>query len=419
MTVTLPAYSNPFQLALYGECPRDPVVNWSHPMADGLVYAFYLGGGYSRCLVTGHTVPYHANQKLIRQFADPQGNDTINIQQFSYTDNPAINITMHGMAFAGDYQLRQNNPAGDNLYVFDVNRGHGDYWYVRHTAWGSSMLSAFGVNWAANTITTNNFIDATGTSTNHVVVSSIGHDHKIAWRGPGGSGFKTQAGPTTREASVIQDIYFPGPRLPTGANTCASNRIGFFWARSLSNGECIALATNLYAPRGIPLLLERSIPPWVFIPAAAGGTTIEVPTGDIDWTGYAPSLALSITPAESGISWTGYAPTVSQNRDIEPGVGALSWTGYAPSLAQDRSITPGVADIDWTGYAPSLALSITPAESGISWTGYAPVITAGLVPDAPDQRTISIDAQSRDIERSRDTDGIIVSDRGITTNVED
>ena len=183
-----------------------------------------------------------------------------------------------------------------------------------------------------------------------------------------------------------------------------------------------ALSWTGYAP-----LIDFSITPgesaitWTgFAPTVDidASRTVYPGVGTLSWTGYAPSLTFSITPAESGISWTGYAPTVSQNRDIEPGVGTLSWTGYAPSLSQDRSITPGVADIDWTGYAPSLTLSITPGIASISWTGYAPVVTAGAIPDAADQRTISIDAQSRDIERSRDTDGIIVPDRGITTNVE-
>jgi hypothetical protein len=97
--------------------------------------------------------------------------------------------------------------------------------------------------------------------------------------------------------------------------------------------------------------------------AAGGGTTVSPGVGQLEVTGYAPTIAQSA------------------NQTVSPGTGVLEVTGYAPSIAQTahRVVSPATGEIVITGYAPTIiqvagSQVISPATAELTITTYAPVI---------------------------------------------
>jgi hypothetical protein len=83
--------------------------------------------------------------------------------------------------------------------------------------------------------------------------------------------------------------------------------------------------------------------------------TVNVPVGDLSFTGYAPTVSISdnqsVEVPTGDISFTGYAPTVSttKHQSVAVPVGDLSFTGYAPSVIVGINVAVPTGDLSFTG----------------------------------------------------------------------
>ena len=124
---------------------------------------------------------------------------------------------------------------------------------------------------------------------------------------------------------------------------------------------------------------------------AGGSLEVEVPTGSITYTGYAPTVtigdAVEITVPTGSVNYTGFAPTVTIGDAVEVEIptGSVTYTGFAPTVEVTEAINVDVpvGEITYTGFAPKVIISnpinIDIPIGAVTHTGYAPTVTIGAI----------------------------------------
>lgn len=134
-----------------------------------------------------------------------------------------------------------------------------------------------------------------------------------------------------------------------------------------------------------------------YVTIAIEYTPLTVPSGATTFTGYAPTVEVTVS-AQVAVSWvqlvapayvdlntsisvgagtltaTGYAPTAGQSVTCNPSAGTLTATGYAPTIRNDVFSYPAAASLTASGIAPSLLTNynINVSAGSVVATGFAP-----------------------------------------------
>lgn len=113
--------------------------------------------------------------------------------------------------------------------------------------------------------------------------------------------------------------------------------------------------------------------------ALASGVDVEPGTGALEFTGYAPTITVSVgvSPGPALLEFTGYAPTAMARVSVSPAVGELEFSGEAPTaLVAFRRARPGTAELEWEGYAPTIGVrsTVSPGPAELEFEGFPPWI---------------------------------------------
>ena len=192
----------------------------------------------------------------------------------------------------------------------------------------------------------------------------------------------------TRTASLSTSSWGLGPQeswATTGIQVGAQRWYAFgllpYQATSALASQMSVSHASLYAAALEPQPLQ------IWVPSAAGGTTISVPAASLTLTGIAPAVTatanIAIAVPAAALTLTSFAPTVLQSQMVQVPAAALTLTPYAPTVAAtaNQFINPPAAALTLTGYAPSVvsggSASISVPAAGLTLTGYVPTVTAG------------------------------------------
>jgi hypothetical protein len=107
-----------------------------------------------------------------------------------------------------------------------------------------------------------------------------------------------------------------------------------------------------------------------FAPTLTIPTIVTIPTGDLVVTGFAPSIPKILLIPTGELTLTGFAPSIP--KIIAPGTGQLLLTGFAPSIP--KIVQPGTGALLLTGFAPSIPKIIAPGTGQLLLEGYPPEI---------------------------------------------
>lgn len=322
----------------------DVEIDWSHPLADGLV-GFYLQDSEVFDVVTQKMVPKTGNAPAIgtpkglatdydgsTYFVPPAPNDEFNVDTVTLT---AIAVEWVVTGAAAHEPIIGK---GDNQYALKGRLGGLEFFTYRPSAYFDTSYSP----------TEGQTFIASGTADDSYLRLYV-------------DGQEVDNQPDTGAGLIDTSIYAfeLGRNSQNTGRTCEDQNIVFtcIHTRVLSAAEIAEFHRDPFQ------VLKPKTPQLYSVPAAVtGGTTVNVPVGSITLSGQTPTVV------------------TTDNKIVEIPVGAINLTGLAPSAEIDVNITVPVGSLSLTGLAPTVATSadqtVEVPVGSISLNGFSPTVNA-------------------------------------------
>ena len=376
-------------LGMPGRVPTQPVeIDWSHPLANGLIACYVPGGARGAVDLTGigplvairsgSSIAPSSYGAALGSFATSPGAFTGTIPSawklttggtifsaIELTGTPVASSTIFGLAYnsAGtspfnDYVLSFNGSAQPN---FSYNHG-GTFASVqstgaslgvgRHTVAGSFVVALGG----AIAIYQDGAVVKTGTWAAAPPPSYTG------------GGYLQIAGDNSVTSRIIN----------------GSTAISLIYNRPLSAAEVAALDRD-------PFCMLRPIRSGRVRPSSGSSVTVTPGLGLVTVTGRAPTASAGATVA-AGLgrtTITGKAPTVGGGVTASPGKGGVLIAGHAPAIATGVSVAAGKGQVTVAGFVPTVittsgsSVTVTPGLGHVVIGGYAPQVIPSGEEEAP------------------------------------
>lgn len=365
---------------------EDVEIDWSHPLAAGLVHLIVPGGARfledlsdtlaPMALLGGSIWPSNLGPQ-IHVVSGSHGADVF--------VGTALPITTQGTFYTrGEFVAASY--AGTQLYGVQDSTGYN-----------------YSFGWGTNTTQGSAYVNIGGTSYGGSAVS-FSPNTPFSYGGTfasGGSLTQYVSGQAAGSAAIGAGNLSLGANTYIVLNTVLYNSAVYIeatqalcalWRRALSADEMAWLDAEPFA-----MLRPKMRRRYYVVPSS--GTTLTPAAGTLAFVGATPTveIGVSVAPAAGTLAIDGQTPVAEIGVEVSPGHGTLSLDGGTPVAEIGVTVAPGHGALALTGEVPTVStgdtsLTVSPDHGTLSITGETPVAEIGVTV-APAHGTLTLAGQ--------------------------